>query len=176
MTRKGLDWSQADLDAAVRAGKVKIARGQKHTRLQPGPVLVPRGRARGQHRRGVMNETEAAYAREVLDPLMLAGVVARYLFEPLKLLLEPPIAAEDSDDGKRVPGVWYEPDYLVTLQDGLMEMHEVKGTRGKGVAKKVHWEDDSRRVWKLVAAMFPEFVFRAVWKDSHGTWREEIRP
>lgn len=162
-----MNWTEEQLAEFVRKGG-RVAGSPPAPRTVHPPADVPRGRARGQHTRGKMNQVEADYAAEVLEPLRIAGLVARYIFEPVHLLLVPPIAATEAS--KRVPGVWYEPDFMVTMADGLIEMHEVKGTRGG----KAFFEDDGRAKWKVAAQMFPEFGFRAVWRVD-GEWREEVR-
>lgn len=83
-----------------------------------------------------MNGLEAAYAREVLEPLKLAGEVADYWFERLTFKL--------ADDCR------YTPDFVVQLAGGEIECHEVKGT---------FIRDDAKVKLKVAATMFP-FVFR----------------
>lgn len=107
-----------------------------------------KGRARGQHKPGVMNGTEAAYA-EVLELRKLAGNdIDWYAFEAITLKL-----AQDTR---------YTPDFVVMRHDGLMEMHETKG----------FWQDDAKVKIKVAAEKFP-FRFLAAKKrpkKDGGGW------
>jgi len=94
-----------------------------------------------------MNKTEAAYAN-VLELRKKAGEVKRWAFEPMKFRL--------------ADKTYYTPDFMVTFEDHL-EFHEVKG----------FWEDDARVKIKVVAEMFPEFLFIAVKKDN-GEYQVEF--
>lgn len=107
------------------------------------------GGVRGRGKRkasGEMNKTEKAYA-ENLELMRLAGEIAWYAFEPLKLRL----AAK----------TFYAPDFLVMLKDGHLEVHECKG----------FWEDDARVKIKVAAEMYP-FAFVAAKKVKNG-WELE---
>lgn len=100
--------------------------------------------ARGSFRKaGQMNKTEAAYAAR-LESLKLAGEIADYCFECLKLRL--------------ADNTFYAPDFMVLRPDGAFEIHEVKG----------HWEDDARVKIKTAAELFP-FKFIAARKQK-GAW------
>lgn len=103
--------------------------------------------ARGSfHKSGQMNKLEAAYAAR-LESLKLAGEIADYRFECIKLRL--------------ADNTFYAPDFMVLRPDGAFEVHEVKG----------HWEDDARVKIKVAAAQFP-FKFVAVKKTKNGWVRE----
>ncbi len=79
---------------------------------------------RGQpKRRGVMNKTEAAYAR-VLESRKLAGEVLWYEYEAITL--------------KLAAGSRYTPDFAVMLADGLLELHEVKGRWTEAARVRIH--------------------------------------
>lgn len=66
-----------------------------------------------QKRRGVPNQTELRYAREVLEPMLRAGDILRYEFEAVTWHL---------------PNVGtYTPDYLIVLPDNSLCCAEVKG-------------------------------------------------
>lgn len=97
-------------------------------------------------RDGSMNKSEAAYARH-LEQLKLAGEIARWEFESVKLRL--------------ADRTFYTPDFLVMLPDGLIEFHEVKG----------FWEDDARVKIKVAAEQHP-FKFVAI-KSSKGGYEIE---
>lgn len=112
----------------------------------PDRPTVPR-HARTQPIKGRMNKTEAAYAQN-LELQRHAGKIHWYEFEPLKLRL-----AENT---------FYTPDFGIVAEDGVFEMHEVKG----------HWEEDARVKIKVAASKFP-FRFKALKKTKTG-WTEEI--
>lgn len=104
--------------------------------------------ARGSfHKSGQMNKLEAAYAAR-LESLKLAGEIADYRFECIKLRL--------------ADRTFYTPDFMVLRADGEFEMHEVKG----------FWEDDARVKIKVAASIYP-FKFIAVRKQK-GAWETEV--
>lgn len=106
--------------------------------------------ALGRLKVGAMNKTEAAYAAH-LDGLRVAGAVQWYRFEGVKLRL--------------ADNTFYTPDFAVMADDGVMEMHEVKG----------FWQDDARAKIKIAADQYP-FRFRALTAKSKregGGWNVE---
>lgn len=106
--------------------------------------------ALGRLKVGQMNKTEAAYG-ETLEKRRIAGEVAWYKFEGLKLRL--------------ADNTFYTPDFAVMLAGGEMECHEVKG----------HWQDDARAKIKIAADLYP-FRFLAVKaqaKKNGGGWEVE---
>lgn len=117
------------------------------------------GRAQSQQRRrkafgrtvrhdaGRMNKLEAAYAAH-LAAEQSAGRVIWFAFEALKLRL--------------ADRTTYEPDFVVLMADGSIELHEVKG----------HWEDDARVKWKAAGEMYFLFHFVAVTRPR-GVWTFE---
>lgn len=97
-----------------------------------------------------MNKTEAAYS-ERLKALEFTGAVQWFKFEGIKLRL--------------ADNTFYTPDFAVMLQDGTMELHEVKG----------FWQDDARAKIKIAADLYP-FRFIAVKlrpKKDGGGWDTE---
>lgn len=106
--------------------------------------------ALGRLKTGVMNKTEAAYS-ERLKALEFTGAVQWFKFEGIKLRL--------------ADNTFYTPDFAVMLQDGTMELHEVKG----------FWQDDARAKIKIAADLYP-FRFIAVKvrpKKDGGGWETE---
>ncbi|QLG96734.1 DUF1064 domain-containing protein (plasmid) [Pseudomonas yamanorum] len=99
--------------------------------------------ALGRLEKGVMNKTEEAYQAH-LELRRIAGEVLWYQFEPFRLVL--------------APRTTYNPDFLVQLASGYLEVHEVKGV----------WMDDARVKIKVAAKMFPVFKFIAVMKKGEG--------
>ena len=102
--------------------------------------------ALGRMKTGAMNRTESKYG-EILKMRMMAGEVAWYRFEGIKLRL--------------ADATFYTPDFAVMLADGTMELHEVKG----------FWQDDARVKIKVAAEMYP-FRFVAV-KSIGGRFQVE---
>jgi hypothetical protein len=101
--------------------------------------------ALGRLKQGIMNATEAEYARE-LDLLKRAGDVVWYRFEGFKLRL--------------ADATFYTPDFAVMLCNGELQCHEVKG----------HWTDDARVKIKVAAEMYPFrfFAFKKRAKRDGG--------
>lgn len=109
-----------------------------------------RFQALGRLKPGTMNATETAYA-QVLEARKHSGEIQWYAFEGMTFKLA---------DQTR-----YTPDFAVLLENGEMEMHEVKG----------RWMDDAKVKIKVAAAQFP-FRFLAVFalhKKDGGGWRTE---
>lgn len=130
---------RSQLAHLIETGKVR--RGSQIAPPQPGRA------ARRRHVNGRMNRTEAAWELN-LKALQQDGVVADFWFEPFNLRL--------------AGNTYYRPDFLVQLDDGTLEVHEVKG----------HWEDDARVKIKVAANMFP-FRFIAIRKVK-GSWEREV--
>ncbi len=115
-----------------------------------GQHRINKSFALGRLKVGSMNQTEAAYARD-LELLKAAGDVAWYKFEGLKLRL--------------ADNTFYTPDFAVMLSNGEMQCHEVKG----------FWQDDARAKIKIAADMYP-FRFYAITKATKangGGWVTE---
>lgn len=114
--------------------------------------MHPRVQALGRLKTGAQNKTEASYEASVLRPAMLAGEVAWYKFEGLKLRL--------------ADNTFYTPDYAVMAADGAIECHEVKG----------FWTDDARVKIKVAADLYPfRFIaVRALAKKHGGGWDREV--
>lgn len=106
------------------------------------PNIHPRHRSAP----GEMNKTEKAYA-ERLDLLQRAGEIASFRFGSVKL--------------KLADKTWYTPDFYVVYPDHI-EFHEVKG----------FWEDHARVKIKVVAEMYPEYLFVAM-RRVKGEWERE---
>lgn len=112
-------------------------------------------RGRGVRREpGQMNGMERKYADHVLLIRQLAGEIAWYAFDAVKLRL--------------AGNTFYTPDFLVMLANGEIEIHEVKGTsKGKPLV-----EDDAAVKIKVAASLFP-LRFRMVW-FYQSAWQERI--
>lgn len=108
--------------------------------------------ALGRLKAGAMNKTEERYEREVLKPEMLAGLIAWYRFEGLKLRL--------------ADNTFYTTDFAVMRADGLIECREIKG----------FWTDDARVKIKVAAEQYPfRFIaLKAQSKKAGGGWEAEV--
>lgn len=111
--------------------------------------------------KGERNKTEAAYEAH-LEGLKRAGLIDSYEFEGIKLRL--------------ADNTHYTPDFLVFAEDGVVEIHDTKGTtsktRANGEKVKVPWiEEDAKIKLKVVAERFPFRVF-AVFKTAEG-WQKQ---
>ncbi len=111
-----------------------------------------------------MNRTEERYAREFLEPRLLARELLWYRYECWKLVL-----------GHKMS---YTPDFIVVKADGGIECHEVKSVWSTG---KVGFKDDARVKIKTAAEMYPflTFIVAAFKSPSRirsGVWRFEDIP
>jgi len=106
--------------------------------------------ALGRLKQGVMNKTEAAYARH-LELLKHSGDVLWYKFEGMKFRL--------------ADATFYSPDFIVLLANGALEAHEVKG----------FWQDDAKVKIKVAADMYPiRFIaIKVKSKKDGGGWAVE---
>ena len=103
------------------------------------PGVMTRMQARGRLPPGTMNKTEAAYSA-YLELKRRAGQIAWFRFEGIKLRL-----ADDT---------FLTVDFPVMRADGLLEMHDVKGSRAI-------YTDDAKVKMKVAAETYP-FVFKVV--------------
>jgi len=106
--------------------------------------------ALGRLKTGEMNKTEAEYAKHLND-LKNQGSILWYKFEGIKF--------------KLADNTMYNPDFAVMLENGEMQIHEVKG----------FWQDDARVKIKVAASLYP-FLFVAVKKKAKkdgGGWEYE---
>jgi hypothetical protein len=115
----------------------------------------------GRLKAGVMNRTEAAYARH-LEARKHAGEVVWYGFEKVTFKL-----ASD---------VRFTPDFVALMADGQLICLEVKGTTTKtssaGVKSKApYFRDDARAKIRIAAELIP-MAFVVVYLVA-GEWVEE---
>lgn len=109
--------------------------------------------AKGRMKSGQMNRTEKAYAA-FLEGEKHAGRITAYWFEALKL---------------KIAGgaCFYTPDFMVMRSDGVIELHEVKGSLRI-------FQEDAKVKAKVCADMYP-FPVKVVWprkKKDGGGWEE----
>jgi hypothetical protein len=107
--------------------------------------------AKGRMKAGVLNRTENLY-KQHLECEKQAGHVAEFWFEAVKLKV-----AEGS--------CYYQPDFMVLRPDGMIELHEVKGS------PRV-FQDDAKVKVKSVATLYP-FKMLVVYprpKRDGGGW------
>ncbi len=123
-------------------------------------------KARAQFPTGtVMNRTEERYAREFLEPRLLAREILWYRYECWKLVL-----------GHKMS---YTPDFIVVKGDGGIECHEVKSVWS---TDKVGFKDDARIKIKAAAESYPFLSFIVAAYDAPrrrgraGGWQFEDIP
>lgn len=106
--------------------------------------------ALGRLKTGEMNKTEAAYAAH-LEARRRAGEIAWFKFEGVKLRL--------------ADNTFYSPDFAVMGADGVLEMHEVKGSLN-------YIQEDAKVKIKVAAEMYPfQFILVAPKpKKEGGGW------
>jgi hypothetical protein len=115
--------------------------------------MNPRIQALGRLKKGKRNRTEAAYEAFLLSKAY-AREIAWFRFEGIRLRL--------------ADNTHYTPDFAVMRNDGVMELHDVKGS-------KAVFTDDARVKIKVAAVQFP-FVLKAVYpktKRDGGGWEVE---
>lgn len=95
------------------------------------------------HRTGEMNQTEARFLRDCIEPRIRCGASIGYLFEKMKFRL--------------ATGTWYTPDFVEVLADGSFWIHEVKGG---------HIYEDSIIKFKVAAEQYP------LWRWTKTQWSE----
>jgi hypothetical protein len=122
-----------------KTGKVpEASKPQSSPATTKAPVPTKRPNPRPKQTPGKMNKTEAAFAREYLDPKVASGEMVEYRFEPFSL--------------KLANNTHYRPDFLAIYPDRMV-IYEVKGT---------HVEDDAMAKWKIAADQFWFFEFQMV--------------
>lgn len=114
-------------------------------------------------KKGERNKTEAAYEAH-LEALLRAHEIEGYGFESITLKLA---------DNTR-----FTPDFLVFASDGVVELHDTKGTtrkrRSSGAMEEVPWiEEDAKLKLKICAEAFPFRVF-SVFKTKEGWARQQF--
>lgn len=101
-----------------------------------------------------MNKTELRYALN-LEQRKLLGEVQWFQFEAMRLQL--------------ADRTTYTPDFVVMLQDDIIEFHEVKGCSKKGTPRV---ESTSSVKIKIASEKYP-FRFRMVWFHQNE-WKERV--
>lgn len=148
----GLRWTQQDY--ADHLAKTGAAGSRNHVDTSKPPFNQPAataGRyALGRLKTGEMNKTEAAYDQHLWQRFH-AGEILWHKFEAMKFRL--------------ADNTFYTPDFAVMADDGVIEIHEVKG----------FWTDDARVKIKVAADKFP-FRFMAMKpraQKAGGGWEVE---
>lgn len=160
--------STAELLALAESRKAERTGRPPGMRVPPLPLPLPTPAAPvvaaartnvayTQRRAGVMNKTERRYS-EALEARRLAGEVARWDYEPMKLRL--------------ADRAWWTPDFRVVLTDGTVELHEVKGRKGSS-----YYATEKARLKLRLAAELHPFRILVVWPLAGGDWgRQPIAP
>ena len=108
--------------------------------------------ALGRLKTGQMNKTEAAYAAH-LEARRRAGEIAWFKFEGVKLRL--------------ADNTFYSPDFAVMGADGVLEMHEVKGSLN-------YIQEDAKVKIKVAAEMYPFNLF-LLRQSQKRRWRMDVK-
>ena len=108
---------------------------------------------RPRHENGVMNKTEAAYAL-VLNNKLLAGEIAGWWFELMTIKLADRCSLQ--------------PDFLVMLNDGSLEFHEVKGGKNGTGNQWIYWAEEDAKVKLKVAATIQPLPLFVVYPQRGG--------
>lgn len=145
-------WTIQDIERLQAGGTVKVPElDEKSVRAKNAhtqPTGQQRHQALGRLEKGKMNKTEERYAG-MLDLRKMAGEVVEYRFEVIKLRIG--------------DNCFYEPDFLVQLASGELEVHEVKGG---------YITEDGLVKFRAAQTIYPFLKFRMMqWKD--GEWREK---
>lgn len=142
MASKGARW-----DAIPESMKSRIKGSDNATAMEPSRTdPKEKMQALGRLPTGTMNKTEAAYARR-LDAMKYCGDIVWWAFEPINIRL--------------AKNCYYRVDFLVMLNTGAIEAHEVKG----------FWTDDARAKITIAASLLP-FPFIAA-RIIKGQWEFE---
>ena len=104
--------------------------------------------ALGRMKKGRMNNTEFEYSKK-LELMKQSGEILWYSFEAITLKL--------ADDTR------YTPDFVVMDRDGVLELHEVKGS-------PFVFRDDAKVKVKVCAEKFP-FRMLVVYPEKGGGWK-----
>ena len=115
----------------------------------PGIIRI-KSKWKNAHRKpGTMNKSEASYS-DSLDGLRRSGEIADYRFEAMKLRLA---------DNTTIT-----PDFVVLMPDGLIELHDIKGS---------FFPEHNRVKWKVGVDQYPWFTWvlvRPRLKRNGGGW------
>lgn len=116
-------------------------------------LATQRMQALGRLKTGEMNKSEARYEADILKPAMNAGDVLWYRFEGIKLRI--------------AKNTFLTPDFAVMGRSGLIELHDVKGSR-------ILYQDDAKVKMKVGAEAYP-FVFKVAFppKRKGEAWEVE---
>lgn len=105
--------------------------------------------ALGRMKAGQRNKTEQAY-ENYLTLLYKMEKIAWFRFEGIRFRL--------------ADSLTYTPDFMIMLPNGLIEAHEIKGS-------KAIFMDDSKAKIKMAAKDYP-FTFKVVFPVKGGGWEE----
>lgn len=97
------------------------------------------------------SRTEQRYAQDVLAVWAHDGAIVRWRYEAVRLQLAPQTTLT--------------PDFLLTLPDGRMQFHEVKGFAREDAMVKL----------KIAARLWPEYLFYLV-RWHRGSWLRTLIP
>lgn len=102
-----------------------------------------------------MNRTEEAWA----EMLTLDLDVLEWRYEEIRLRVG--------------DGAFYTPDFFVITTDGLIEIHDTKGTTKAG---KYYAKEAAMVRIRSCVERYPWFTFKIVWKGKDKQWRTKVLP
>lgn len=97
------------------------------------------------------NETERRFESNFLKPMLAAGIIVHYRFEPLRLRLG--------------NGAWYKCEWVATDTSGRTSLYEVKGGRPRQ-------REAGILTIKVAASLYPEYEFW-LYRWQNGQWDEQ---
>lgn len=106
-----------------------------------------------------MNKTEARYAQH-LDDRKARGEILGWWYEWITFVL-----AFDCR---------WKPDFVVMLPDGVIELHDTKGSKKNAKGEWVPWiEEDAKVKLHIAGSHFPFVVKSVWWNQTKGEWSEK---
>lgn len=114
-----------------------------------------------------MNRLESSYAAHLESRKLIGDILWRSEHEALKLRL--------------ADNTYYIIDFLVLRSDGVLEIHDTKGSTKRKVTRggvevgktETYWcPPKNKQKLKVVAELFP-IVVKVIWRNKAGEWVEE---
>lgn len=132
---------------AVRVGSVRVGSGDAGTGGRSDAAQRPEVAAVPSNPSTRYRSKWEAERAVILEARKRAGLIRDWQHEAIRLRV--------------ADGAWYKPDFLVTHNDGRVQVEEVKG----------HWREAARVRWKVIRERFPMLSPVALTKRN-GLWLE----
>jgi hypothetical protein len=124
--------------------------GFDDSQIEAGLESIPEEKPTNANR--YKSKAEQLYAWR-LDDLKRSGAITWWGYEAMKFRLADPI------DGQR--GAWYTPDFIVVLENRVVECHEVKG----------HLREAARLRFLMASQTYHWHVWRMIRRDG-ASWKQ----